>query len=536
VKRTALLILAAALIFGVLVLPNHPGTMTMNAVWKFPLELPVILAGLLALGRKPGVAAILALILLSTVVLKLADYGMFVAYNRPFNPILDAFLIEAGFNLLRDSISPVLATVSAVAACIAACLLFFAIWHALRLWSGVKAPGKLRGLAGVIAIVFAGVTVVDAGHALKYWKLKKSPPGTSWTTRLSFKRAVEMQATAAGLIAFRQDARTDSYADATGLFDLLGARDVIVIYLESYGRTSFDNPLYSPTHLASLNQAEAPLRAAGFEMRSGWLTSPTSGGQSWLAHGSLASGLWTSDHGRYNAMLTSGRKTLFHLAQASGYRTSTVMPAITLPWPESDLMGFDLVFAAKDIPYRGERFNWITMPDQFTLAAYPDLLGDDPRPDFMQIALISSHAPWVPVPPVIDWAEVGDGSVFSQWAKEGPTPKEVWKDRDEIRKYYRMAVDYALRVTLEHIARLGPEAPLVVMLGDHQPAGFVAQMDSKDVPVHMIGPPEVIDKIAHWGWSDGLIPASDLPSWRMDSFRDRFIESFTARLVAQRGG
>jgi len=117
---------------------------------------------------------------------------------------------------------------------------------------------------------------------------------------------------------------------------------VILIYLESYGRTSFENPLYTDTHLTTLRNAESPLQEAGFAIKSGWLTSPTEGGQSWLAHGSLASGLWASDHGRYGAMLASGRKWLFHFAQDAGFRTATVMPAITLGWPESSVMGFEV--------------------------------------------------------------------------------------------------------------------------------------------------------------------------------------------------
>ena len=52
------------------------------------------------------------------------------------------------------------------------------------------------------------------------------------------------------------------------------------------------------------------------------------------------------------------------------------MPAITLPWPEADWFGYDRVLAARDLGYRGQPFNWVTMPDQFTLAAFErQLLG-----------------------------------------------------------------------------------------------------------------------------------------------------------------
>ena len=59
------------------------------------------------------------------------------------------------------------------------------------------------------------------------------------------------------------------------------------------------------------------------------------GGQSWLAHASLLSGLRIDNQGRYRALLASPRRTLLHLAQAAGWRTAAVMPAITLAWPEA---------------------------------------------------------------------------------------------------------------------------------------------------------------------------------------------------------
>jgi hypothetical protein len=369
---------------------------------------------------------------------------------------------------------------------------------------------------------------------MEYWRFDKSPPGTAWTTRLSVKRGIEVQQTAAEFARFVEDAQRDVYAGNTGLLDALEGRDVILIWIESYGRASFDNPLYAPTHLATLQRAEDEIARTGMAMKSGWLTSPTSGGQSWLAHGALASGLWTSDNGRYNAMLASGHKWLFHFAQEAGYRTAAVMPAITMGWPESLAMGFDLVIPAADIPYKGDRFRWVTMPDQYTLATYPSLLAPDPRPNFVQIALISSHAPWTPIADMVPWEDVGDGTIFNEMAARGPAPKELWADRDAVRDAYRRSVDYTLQVTFSHVARLGDAAPLVIVAGDHQAAGFVSGSDNMDVAVHMIGPPPLLERLDHWNWSDGLIPASDGPVRRMDNFRNDFLDAFTTRQVSQR--
>lgn len=524
-KKALLLGLSAAVIFAVLVLPNHPGTMTWSALNRFPLELPVILLGMIAIGRRFGVPAAIALLLVATTFMKLADYGMFIAYNRTFNPILDTFLIKSGISLLRDSIGGPLTALVIVAAVVALVLLFFALMRSLRVWAGLAVPVIARSAAAAGALVFGGWAVADAGHHLEYWTFDRSPPGSAWTSRLAFKRATEMRAVAVDLVAFNRAARNDVYADATGLLNRLEGQDVVFIYIESYGRASFDNPLYAPTHVATLMAQEGPLKDEGFAIQSGWLTSPTAGGQSWLAHGTLSSGLWTSDNARYNAMLASGHKSLFHFAQDAGFRTAAVMPAITLAWPESDAMGFDLVFAAADIPYQGDRFNWVTMPDQFTLGTYPKLLEDDPRPDFIQIALISSHAPWVPIPDMIPWDAIGDGTEFNAMAALGPTPRELWKNYDDVREAYRLGIDYSLQATFEHIARLGDDAPLVFVIGDHQAAGFVAGSDNRDVPVHVIGPPEMVALVQDWDWQDGLIPGG--PVRRMDSFRNDFLAAFS---------
>ncbi|MEM6635085.1 MAG: sulfatase-like hydrolase/transferase [Pseudomonadota bacterium] len=526
-KRAVFLALGAGVIFAALVLPNHPGTMKWSALNRWPLELPVLILTMVVLGRRLAVIHVLTLVLVAAIFIKLADYVMFSAYNRPFNPILDLFLIEAGFSLLRDSIGGAVAVLTVIAALLLLTLFYLALFQSLRVWSGLNAPGLVRGLAAVTAIGAAGWAVADVGHHLKYWSFDRSPPGSAWTSRLTFKRGMEMRATASELISFGDAARSDPYAQRSGMLDRLDGRDVLLIWIESYGRASFDNPLYAPTHLATLNRAAEEISAAGFAMKSGWLTSPTAGGQSWLAHGAFASGLWTNDQGRYNAMLASGRKWLFHFAQEAGYRTAAVMPAITVGWPESSAMGFDLVIPAADMTYQGDRFRWVTMPDQFTLSVYPELLPPDPRPDFVQVALISSHAPWTPIARMVPWQDVGDGTIFNEMAAAGPAPNVLWKDRDAVRDAYRRSVDYALRAAFSHVAQLGSAAPLVIVAGDHQAAGFVAGSENKDVAVHMIGPDHVLEFISDWDWTDGLVPAGDGPVRRMDTFRGDFLDAFT---------
>lgn len=533
-KQALTLALTAAAVFGLLVLPNHPGTLQWSALSRWPLELPVILLLMIVAGRIWGMASAVALLLVATTLLKVADYATFTAYNRTFNPILDLFLIEAGFGLFRDSVGQFAAIAAAILLGLFLMLLFLGLRFGLGAWGKLVHPKWAQAAAVAGLLLTGGWAVADAGHHLKAWSFEKSPPGTAWTSRLAIRRGLTMTETARDLAAFRKAAQRDQYQNAGGFLDKLNGHDVVLIWIESYGRASFDNPLYEPTHAQTLAKAEAAIRPSGRAIRSGWLTSPTAGGESWLAHGALSSGLWTSDNGRYNAMLASGQKWLFHFARDAGYRTTAFMPAITVGWPESAVMGFDTIYPAADLPYEGERFNWVTMPDQFTLSAYPKLLPDDDQPDFMQIALISSHAPWTPVPEMVPWDQVGDGTIFNEMAAQGPTPRKLWKDRDNVRDAYRRAVDYSLQAVFSHVERMGPDAPLVIIAGDHQAAGFVAQSENRDVPVHIIGPAELVAHIDHWDWTDGLVPDADGPVRRMDRFRNAFLEAFTSpALIAQ---
>jgi hypothetical protein len=224
-------------------------------------------------------------------------------------------------------------------------------------------------------------------------------------------------------------------------------------------------------------------------------------------------------------MLASARNTLFHYAQAAGLRTVAIMPAHVFPWPEGDFFGFDAIYNAPDLGYEGERFNWVTMPDQFTLKALERLeLSRPARPPVLaQVALVSSHAPWVPIPELVDWDLIGDGTIFNQWALSGDPPEVVWRDHDRVRDQFRLAVDYSLQSVGAWAARLADDPPLIIALGDHEPARFVSGVPGYDVPIHVIGPPDLVARFEALGWIPGMIPDPENPPLRMDVLRDTFL-------------
>ncbi|WP_439524457.1 sulfatase-like hydrolase/transferase [Marivita sp.] len=534
------LVLATLVLHLFLVQPNHPAAMTWGALFVFPLELPVIVFGLFALGAgslRLGVRVALTFALTLIAVLKAADFGMFTALTRGFNPVADLPLIDASLRLMSGALGPVLAAGVVVGAFVVTTIGAFAIWWATGVWAKTTPTVSLARGSAVAAVLVAVIAVAEVGKTMGRWSLPFAPPGTAFTARVGVERIDMVFSTLADLRTFRAAAIADPYTEMDGLLDAID-RDVLVIFVESYGRTSLDTPFYAEIHRNTLEQSAARLGDLGLSMRSGLLAAPTRGGQSWLSHATFANGLWISDQTRYGAALASGRSTLFHMADRAGFRTAAVMPQITLDWPEADFMGFETVLAAKDLGYRGLPFNWVTMPDQYTLAAADRLLrtNDDDRHLFAQIALSSSHAPWVPVPELVDWEAMGDGQIFDAMALSGDAPDVVWRDRDRVRAQYRLAIDYALRSVFDYAARHAEDPPLLFILGDHQAAGFVALDERPDVPIHVIGPEHLVSKVSEWGWSEGLVPSPDTRVAPMDQMRDMILDVYTGRDTEETAG
>lgn len=519
------IVVALLLLAGALAMPADAGALSAHA--KAPLELPLLALLLLGVRGRWFMAVRLATAALfaGVTLLKTADLGASAAFGRAFNPAVDLPLVAAGWNLLSGTVGTAAASVAAAAAVILWLGLVGLLFHALGGFSRLGLPHRRRlrkagtALAALLLAVMAAGAVLRApvpieAAALPFLAGHATAMVRSLEDRTRFSAAI-----------------ADDPLSALGsppLFEALRGKDVVVVFVESYGRSAVEDPRYREATTARLAGIEESLSARGFLMASGWLTSPTVGGQSWLAHGALLSGLPTTDGQRYAMMIASRRPTLNRLFAEAGWRTLAVMPGITMDWPEAAYFGYREVHAARDLGYRGLDFGWVTMPDQYTLSAFERLRPPRPRTPIMaEIALLSSHAPWTPVADILPWETVGDGSVFSAGRRRGDTPERVWQDPDAVRAAYAASIDYTLTTIGGFIERHGRDTVFVI-LGDHQPAAIVTGPDvSRDVPVHIVtDDPALIDRIRSWDWTPGLHPAGDAPIWPMEAFRERFVRSF----------
>lgn len=527
-RTLARIALGLAILFVILVLPNHATDLRAAAASApLPIELPVILVALLATRGVPFRLLRLLVVLLSIalVFLKLADIATFEAFSRPFNPLLDAHIVIAGWHLLSGTVGwteAVLGVAAALAGLVALGILLD--WSLSPIGRLARAP-RMFAAGAALTLIFAGALALAGGI--------RPLPITAQAGPFVAERIALLERSMRDLARYGEELEADPLADipAARRLSALAGRDVVVIFVESYGRSVIEDPRYAQATGDRLAAVGRELAAAGLGVRSGWLTAPTVGGQSWLAHGALLSGTWVNSQQRYERMLASDHPSLNALFRAAGWRTIAVMPAITMAWPEAAYFGYDRVYAHGDLGYRGAPFNWVTMPDQYTLSAFERLerQGDGRKtPVMAEIALISSHAPWTPVPDLVDWDAVGDGTIFNEQAKSGDPPAVVWADPERVRRQYALSVDYALETIGAYLARF-EEGALFVILGDHQPASIITgEGASRDVPVHIVSSDAaLLDRISGWGFAEGMRPAPDGPVWRMDAFRERFVRAFS---------
>jgi phosphatidylglycerophosphate synthase len=521
----ALSVLALLLVWVALVAPHHPSHLTAGAFARLPLELLVAVAAAAALPATPRrVLAVIAGAVLSVLmVVKVLDIGFFTAFDRPFSPVDDSSYVGIGVETLRDAVGTSSADlIVAGAALLVLALLAVPVAALLRV-TRVAADHRAWALRGAVALGVIWVALRVAG----------APVASSSAAALAVD---EVHAVRTGLqdrAALARLLEHDRFRSVPGdrLLRGLRGKDVLLVFVESYGRVAVQDSSFAPRIRAVLDQGTAQLRVKGFASRSAFLTSPTFGGLSWLAHSTLQSGIRVDGQRRYDQLVDNDRLTLTRAFERGGWRAVGVMPANRRAWPEgSSFYGYDAIYDRRNLGYRGPGFGLPPMPDQYTLLALQrrELAARKRRPLFAEVDLISSHAPWTRIPRLIPWGDVGDGSVFDRIPAEESTQAALFGDAERARKAYGRSIEYSLRALFSFVRRYGDDDTVLVVLGDHQPATLVSgQGADHDVPVSVIArDPKVLRRISGWRWQPGMLPSPDAPVWPMDAFRDHFFTAF----------
>jgi phosphatidylglycerophosphate synthase len=519
-----LTVLALAFVWAALVAPDHPGRLTVSEFARLPLELLVVVAVAVVLPATPRrvLVVVAGAALAALAVVKVLDIGFITAYDRPFDPISDSSYVGIGIETLRDAIGRSSANLALAVIVV-----------------------LVVGLLTLPVLALLRVTRVAAGH--RDWALRAAAVlGVAWvvlrvvgapvaTTSAAALAVREVQAVQTGLRAHAILAREiprDRFRTTPGdrLLTGLRGKDVLLLFVESYGRVAVQDSSFSPRIDAVLNKGTAQLRAGGFSSRSAFLTSSTFGGLSWLAHSTTQSGIRIGTQRGYDQLVKSDRLTLSGAFKRAGWRAVVDDPANKRTWPEgTSFYHYDKIYDRRNVGYRGPGFGLPPMPDQYVLSSLQRLeLAKRHRPAlFAEVDLISSHTPWTRIPRLIPWNEVGDGSIFDRVPAEESTRAKLFGDAKRARTAYGHSIEYTMSTIISFVQHYGDDKLVVVLLGDHQPPMVTGQGATHDVPISVIAhDPKVMAQIAGWGWQDGLLPSPQAPVWPMASFRDRFLGAF----------
>ncbi|MFC5177519.1 sulfatase-like hydrolase/transferase [Nocardioides taihuensis] len=532
VGAVVITVLAGALVLLVLTAPDRLEEMHLSAFVRLPVEVIVFLALVLAIpprwGRvRTALAVTAGLLLAVAAVFRVLDLGFLEALNRPFDPLIDWQYAGSLVETVRGSAEGATGVLLLVAAgLLVLALLVLVPLAVVRI---TRVAGEHRTQAVRLVAVLASLWL-----ALGLLQVRTSAGAVSsgQIATYLYGQVARIPSELRDQREFARAAETDPLADTPGsdLFTALRGKDVLVVFVESYGRVAVEDSSVAPGVDAVLAHSTQRLTRDGLHARSAWLTSPTFGALSWLAHSTLQSGLWVDSEQRYDHLVTSPRLTLSRLFARAGWRTVADVPANTRDWPQGEFYGYDHVYDSRNVGYRGPRFGYPTMPDQYTLDAFHrlELAAHDRRPVMAEIDLVSSHAPWSRTPRMIPQASVGDGSAYDGMPETLPSETDIWPDTDRVRAAYGDSIEYSLRALTAFLTSYADKDTVVVVLGDHQPATIVSGTDAgHDVPVSVIArDPAVTARISGWDWTDGLRPAHDAPVWRMDAFRDRFVAAY----------
>ena len=418
-------------------------------------------------------------------------------YGRPINLYWDTQHIPRVTQMFTEVTPGWLLTVVVLSLVVILTSIYLgAFWAISSLGDGFSRSGK-RQVAGVVGIsvtvLFLATTF--AGLPVGHWF---SPPVTKTFAQQAMLILETMSASGSKKISHNRTLAASTLSQVAGA-------DVLIVFVESYGAASFDNPTYARKLSASRASLANALDNSNFRVVSAMVESPTFAGVSWLAHASVLFGVHVGDNHTYESLLKSQRETLIDRFSKAGYRPVALMPGLKRAWPQGDFYRYEKVYDEPALGYTGPQFGWWRIPDQYALAVLHEreLSSSTRAPVFAVCATINTHMPFRPIPPFQpDWQRVITNAPYSSEAIA--KSRETLTDWTDVGAGYADSLIYTMTYLESYLVNIAPPDLVLIVLGDHQPASIVSGAGATfEVPVHVISN------------RDGLLQ----PSWPTDFSR-----------------
>jgi hypothetical protein len=513
--------------------PLAPGVIAAGSPLAFvriPIESLVVIVLLALLPWRPVrvvVSVAFGVFVVTALVLAGLSAAFEYALGRTFDPT-DLPQVGDGFGVVQDSIGPPAAILVVVLLSVIAVATLLALtWSALRVDAAFR-RNRPRGRTVTIATTAAWVVTLLLGSQL----VAGQPAAASASVQAITSAADRASAAQAAQKNLPDEVKNDPYAQLpnSDLLTSLRGKDVIIDFIESYGQVAVQGTSFSAGVDRVLKQGQSELTAHGYSSESAWLTSPTFGGLSWLAHSTLQTGLWVDQAPIYSEVIRSKRFTLSDAFADAGWKTVSDVPSDTVPWSfGKSFYHYGTLLDANNVGYKGPKFGYAQIPDQYTYQYFYDHeLAGPHQPVMAEIDTVSSHTPWAPLPQIVAASKVGDGSIYDPQPAESESSDTVWQNPKTVQQFYGQSVQYSLKSLYSFVDNSNDPNLVVIALGDHQPATIVSgEGANHQVPVTIIAKdPTVFRAISSWNWQNGNQPTDQAPLWPMSAFRNRFLSAF----------
>jgi sulfatase-like protein len=514
--RLAILVAALLVLDASLAFKNVWPTPAIRWRGAVSVELAVcVLAMALAYPRFGSLSrrtlAWLSAIWVALVIVRYADVTAPALYGRPVNLFWDMRHVSAVAAMLARVASWWLVLLIIATTILIPVLLYQVIrWALSRLNDGMSGRVERRVL-GALAVVAIALFAVGRVYSFSGFyddesALASAFPAPVTQSLLRQTRLLVTEMTGRSETVLRQSPQME-----VSLANVQGA-DVLLIFIESYGAVSWEHAdLAGPNARARAN-FETEIHDTGRDVVSAFVESPTFGGNSWLAHISLLTGLEIRDEDANVLLMRQKRDTLISTFARRGYRTIAMMPGLQQSWPEGIFYGFNAIYDGEHLDYKGPPFGWWTIPDQF-VAARLDAAEIEPRsraPLFVFFPTTGTHTPFTPTAPYQpDWQRMLTPHPYEQddllhaWAQQ--------PDWMNLGPSYARALG-ATYTWIGGLLRKRADRDLVmILIGDHQPPALVSGEGATwDVPVHVVASRTtrlaVLDALRARGFRNGLTP------------------------------
>lgn len=523
---SALSLLAVFVLLSVLLHLQYPGDHLFSLKLLQPsidVWLLLVALALTAAWGKRLLACTTALVWLVFLLLRLIGIGDVVApmyLNRPFNLYLDSAYIFSLFDLLQTSSDSQGKNLVVV---IAAVIIF---GFMVLSWVAWRTAAKALVADKRVRLFFMAGSLIILSMAFQQ---KWDAPTRPIIFRLGQEiHSAHQQHQLQQALINRMEETAGQRGDGPFSLAALGGTDILLFMIESYGRTVYTKPQYRQAMQATMTNLAEKLTQHGFMAVSSYLVSPTYGGISRLAHGTLEFGFKAHNDLEYKALLGSTLPPMASLFGQNGYRTVSVMPGTRFAYPEGSAYGYHQAYYAEHFDYHGPTFGWAPMADQFVLDwVHRRELVKPAQPLFIRYVLVSSHASYSVQPTFIaDWDSIGNGDIYNALP---PIRYPIsWPNLKNAGNAYLRSLDYDFHLLGDYLTKYVIPDTLIIIMGDHQPNHQLTEDgESFSVPVHIIsGNGRLLDSFRKRGYTSGLMPSQPLPHAGMETFLQNFLDDF----------